>query len=115
MDAYIQTIEIPINAIASAAAQDTGVAMPGTNSVLISAVIEVDTLEATAAAKTVDVGLVGGTGAELINDADVSAAGWTGAPVITPLNTTANISFTLAGADFAELVSTAILTFQAKG
>ncbi len=113
-DTFLQTIEIPINAIADATAQDSGVPLPGPNSVLVSAVIQVDVAEVTAVTKTVEVGIVGGTGSELMTGVDLSAIGWFGTPVAAPINAPANISFTLAGSDFVELKAFAILTFQSR-
>lgn len=113
-DTFLQTIEIPIDAVADATAQDSGVALPGPNSVLVSAVIQVDVAEATSAGPTVEVGIVGGGGSELMTNVDLSAVGWSGVPVTAPVNSTANISFMLSGSDFVELKSIAILTFQSR-
>ncbi len=111
-DSFIKTYEFDINAIASGAEQDTGIAAPAGNIQLISAYIDVTTAEATAAAKTVDVGIIG-QGAVFLNDADVSATGPVGTPVTAAIAGGANFSFTLAGADFAELASKCVITVLA--
>lgn len=111
-DTFIRTYEFPINAVASAAEQDTGIAAPTGSIQCLSAYIEVETEELTAAAKTVDVGIVG-QGAVFLNDASVAATGPVGTPIMAAIAGGANFSFTLAGADFAELASKAVITVLA--
>lgn len=111
-DSFIKTFEFNIDAIASGSEQDTGIAAPAGAIQVISAYIEVETAEATAAAKTVDVGIVG-QGAVFLNDASVAATGPVGTPVTAVISGGANFSFTLAGADFVELVSRCVITVVA--
>ena len=91
-DSFIKTYEFDINAIASASEQDTGVAAPAGNIQVISAFIVVATAEASAAAKTVDVGIVGQP-AVFLNDASVAATGPVGTPIAAAI-----AGGTLAGA-----------------
>jgi len=113
-DSFLQTIEIPILAT-PVPIGDSLIPMPGPNAVLISAFVQVNVAEVSAVTKLLSVGLVGGTDSEFLLDVDVSAVGWFGAAVGPgPFNSTANISFLLAGADFVELDSVAVLTFQSK-
>jgi YbbR domain-containing protein len=86
VDSYQQTVEFDIDAIASATEQDTGIPAPTGTIQVTSAWIEVETAEATAAVKTVDVGTTAGSG---------------------------NWSFTLADAGFADLASKCIITYVA--
>ena len=108
-DTFVKTFEFDINAIASGSEQDTGVAAPAGTIQVISAYIEVETAEVTGTTKTVDVGIVGQP-AVFLNDADVSATGPSGTPVNAAISGGANFSFTLASADFAELVSRCVIT-----
>lgn len=111
-DTFIKTFEFDVNAVASAAEQDTGIAAPAGTIQVISAYLEVDTAEATAAAKTVSVGIVG-QAAAFLGASDVSATGPVGTPVTAAIAGGANFSFTLAGADFVELVSRCVVTVLA--
>lgn len=111
-DTFIKTFEFDINAVASAAEQDTGIAAPAGTIQVISAYIEVEVAEFTAAATTIDVGIVG-QAAVILNDADVAATGPVGTPVTAAYAGGANFSFTLAGADFVELVSRCVVTVLA--
>ena len=111
-DSFIKTFEFNINAIASGAEQDTGIAAPSGIIQVISAYIDVGTAEVTGTTKTVDVGIVGQP-AVFLNDADVSATGPSGTPVTAAISGGANFSFTLASANFAELVSRCVVTVLA--
>ena len=97
---------------ASGAEQDTGVSAPAGIIQVISAYIVVDTAEVTGTTKTVDVGIVGQP-AVFLNDEFVSATGPVGAPITTVISGGANFSFTLASANFAELVSRCVITVMA--
>jgi hypothetical protein len=112
-DSYIKTVEFPVVAVASGAAQSTTVKTPTESIQVISAYLNVTTAEATAVTKTVDVGVTG-VGAAVLNDADVSATGPVGTPITAAVPvTTGNVfTYTLAGADFAELVATCVVTYQ---
>lgn len=108
-DSYIQTFEFPVVAVASGAAQDTGIATPDTFLQVISAVLVVDTEETTGTTKTVDIGTTS-TAAGVINDADVSVAGVVGTPVTAALVGGGNFTYTLGSADFAELSAFCVVT-----
>ena len=54
-DPYIQTVEFPVVAVASAAAQLTTVKTPTQSMQVISSYLKITTAEATAVAKTVDI------------------------------------------------------------
>jgi len=108
-DSFVKTFEFDINAIASGSEQDTGVAAPAGSIQLLSAYIEVATAEVTGTTKTVDVGIVGQP-AVFLNDASVAATGPSGTPVQAAISGGANFSFTLASANFAELVSKCVVT-----
>jgi hypothetical protein len=112
-DPYIKTVEFPVVAIASGAAQDSGVLTPTLSMQVISAYLQVTTAEASAVTKTVDVGVTS-QGAVVLNDADVSAIAADGTPVTAALDVSAGdtFTFTLAGADFAELEATCVVTYQ---
>lgn len=111
-DSYVQTIEVPLLAILSGSAQDTGVKAPKTIS-SFGGYIEVTTAEATGTTKTVDVGLVGGTGDLFVTAVDVSATGPVGTVNTAVVDNTslANFSYTLASADFEELDAVLVLWF----
>lgn len=113
LDSYTQTFEFPVVAVASAAEQDTGVAAPTGIIQVMSAFLKVTAAEATAAVKTVDVGTTAGTGADALNDASVAATGPVGTPVTTAFVGGGNWSYTLAGADFAELDAVCVVTVKA--
>jgi hypothetical protein len=101
-------IEIDLNIVASAAAQNTNVFL--TYGQIISAWVYTKTPETTGAVKTVSVGIAGGSGTELINAGSVSGAGINGSTTI-PLTTNLadEITYTLGSADFAELDATLVL------
>ena len=112
-DSYEQTFEFPVVAVASAAEQDTGVAAPTKAVQVLSAMLYVNTAEATAAAKTVDIGTTSGSGADALNDESVAATGPVGTPVTAAFVGGGNWSYTLAGADFAELDAVCVVTVKA--
>jgi len=114
LDTFIKVYEFPIDAVASGAEQDTGVAAPAGWFQVISAVIQVDTAEATGTTKTVDVGTTSGSGADILNDASVAATGPVGTPVTAAVAGGGNFSFTLGSADFAELDATCVVYVLAK-
>lgn len=111
-DSFIKTFEIPLTRVASGALQTTTIEA-GTKSIqVISAYIDVTTAETTAATKTLTVG-IGGAAANVLGATSVAATGAVGTPVAAaiPLNSTNNkFTYTLAGADFATFVGTAIVT-----
>lgn len=113
-DSYIQTFEFPVVAVASAAAQDTGIKAPKTIQA-ISAYIKITTPEGTAATKTVSVGIVGAA-ASFLSDENVSVATRVGTPVtaVRPNDSSVNFTYTLAGADFVELDAICVLTVIAS-
>lgn len=112
-DASIRTYEFPVTAVASAAEQDTGIAAPVGDVQVVSAYLKVVTAEATAVTKTVDVGTTTGTGANILNDESVAATGPVGTPITAAFAGGGNFSYTLAGADFAELDAIAVVTVMA--
>ena len=115
-DTYIKTFEFPVVAVASAAAQSTGIFAGSQFVQVVSAVILVTTAEATAATKTVSIG-IGAAGNNVLSGTSVAATGAVGTPVEAAIpTTTANneFTYTLAGADFAQLVATAIVTCVCK-
>ena len=109
-DTFIQTFEFPVVAVASAAEQDTGVVAPTDFLQVISAVLKVTTAEATAAAKTVDVGTTSGSGADILDDVSSAATGPVGTPITAAIAGGGNFSYTLAGADFVELDAVCVVT-----
>lgn len=113
-DSYIKTFEFPVVAVASAAAQDTGIKAPKTIQA-IGAYLKVKTPEGTAATKTVSVGIVGAA-ASFLSAEDVSVATRVGTPVtaVRPNDSLANFAYTLAGADFVELDAICVLTVIAS-
>ena len=112
LDSFVRTVEFPVVAVASAAAQNTGVLTPTESMQVISAYLKVTTAEATAAAKTVDVGVTA-TAAGVLNDTDTSATGNFGTPITAAISTVpgAEFTYTLAGADFVELDAVCVVTF----
>lgn len=112
-DSYLQTFEFPVVAVASAAEQDTGIAAPTKAVQVVSAMLYVNTAEATATTKTVDIGTTAGTGADILNDESVASTGPVGTPVTAAFVGGGNFSYTLAGADFAELDAVCVVTVQA--
>lgn len=112
-DSYLQTFEFPVAAIASAAEQDTGVAAPTKSIQVVSAYLYVNTAEASAAAKTLTVGTTTGSGADALGATSVAATGPIGTPVTAAFVGGGNWSFTLAGADFAELDAVCVVTVLA--
>lgn len=111
-DTFLQTFEFDIEAVASGAAQDSGVKVPAGIVQALSAYIDVDTAEATGTTKTVSVG-VGGAGNNLLNGASVASTGGVGTPVAAAINTTSSnneLTFTLGSADFAELSGRVVVT-----
>jgi hypothetical protein len=73
----------------------------------------VETAEATAVTKTLDVGTTAGSGADALNDVSVAATGPVGTPVQAAFVGGGNWSFTLAGADFADLASRCVIHYVA--
>lgn len=115
-DSFIKTIEAPIVAVASAAQQDTGIALPDGGVQPISAFIQVTTAEATASVTTVDVGIFGGGGAEFLDNADVQSVGLGGTAVGKAVNTLGStIGYTLESANFADLAGNIVLTVAGVG
>lgn len=112
-DTFLKTYQFPVVAVASAAEQDTGVAAPAGTIQVVSAYLRVTTAEATAAAKTVEVGTTSGSGADILNDASVAATGPVGTPITAAFAGGGNFSYTLAGADFAELDAVCVVTVLA--
>ena len=111
-DTFIKTFEIPLTRVASGALQTTNIEA-GTKSIqVISAYIDVTTAEVAAATKTLTVG-IGGAPANILGATSVAAVGAVGTPLLPAitLNSTNNkFTYTLAGADFAQFVGTAIVT-----
>jgi hypothetical protein len=111
-DSFIKTFEIPLTRVASGALQTTTIEA-GTKSIqVISAYIDVTTAETTAATKTLTVG-IGGAAANILGATSVAAVGAVGTtllPAITLNSTNNKFTYTLAGADFAQFVGTAIVT-----
>jgi hypothetical protein len=112
-DSYEQTFEFPVLAVASAAEQDTGIAAPTKSIQVLSAYLYVNTAEATAVAKTLTVGTTAGSGADALGATSVAATGPIGTPVTAAFVGGGNWSFTLAGADFAELDAVCVVTVLA--
>lgn len=112
-DSYLQTIEFPVAAIASAAEQDTGIEAPTKSIQIVSAYLYVGTEETTAAAKTLTVGTTTGSGADALGATSVAVTGPVGTPVTAAFAGGGNWSFTLAGADFVELDATCVITVLA--
>lgn len=112
VDSFIKTFEIPLTRVASAALQTTNIEA-GTKSIqVLSAYIDVTTAEATAATKTLTVG-IGGAAANILGATSVAATGAVGTTLLPAIKlTSANnkFTYTLAGADFAEFVGKAIVT-----
>lgn len=112
VDTFIKTFEIPLTRVASAALQTTNIEA-GTKSIqVLSAYIDVVTAEATAATKTLTVG-IGGAAANILGATSVAATGAVGTTLLPAIKlTSANnkFTYTLAGADFAEFVGKAIVT-----
>lgn len=108
-DSFLQTFEFPVQAVLSAAAQDTGILAPKTIQAM-GAYLNVTTAEATGTTKTVSVGVVGASAA-FLSTADVSATGPVGTPVTAVYDNTAlaNFAFILGSADFVELDATMVL------
>ena len=111
-DTYLQTFEFPVVAVASGALQDTGIAAPSGNVQVVSAYLNVTTAEATAAVKTLTVGVVG-SGATVLGATSVASTGPVGTPVTAAFAGNANWSYTLVGADFAELDAVCVVTVLA--
>lgn len=111
-DTFIKTFEIPLTRVASGALQTTNIEA-GTKSIqVISAYVDVTTAEVAAATKTLTVG-IGGAPANILGATSVAAVGAVGTPLLPAitLNSTNNkFTYTLAGADFAQFVGTAIVT-----
>lgn len=111
-DAYLQTFEFPVVAVASAALQDTGIAAPSGDVQVVSAYLKVNTAEATSLTKTLTVGIVG-AGANILAATSVAATGPVGTPVTAAFAGGANFSYTLATATFAELDAVCVVTVLA--
>lgn len=111
-DTFLQTFEFDLAIAASTDAQDSGVKVPAGIVQVVSAYIDVATVEATGTTKTVSVG-VGGAGNNILNGASVAAVGGVGTPVAAAINTTTannEMTFTLGSADFAELAGRVVVT-----
>ena len=110
-DAYYQTFEIPLKAVASGAAQDTGIRAPKATA-SFGGYIRVTTAEGTASVKTIDVGILGGDDAAFANNVDVSVTGVVGPVKRATVDNSAgaNFSYTLAGADFVELDAVLVMS-----
>jgi len=108
-DSFMQTFEFPVQAIASASAQDTGIKAPKTIQSM-GAYLNVTTAEATATVKTVSVGIVGAA-ASFLSAEDVSSTGPVGTPVTAVVDNSAlaNFAFILGDALFVELDATCVL------
>lgn len=108
-DSYMQTFEFPVQAIASASAQDTGIQAPKTIQAF-GAYLNVKTAEASATVKTVSVGVVG-SAASFLSAEDVSATGPVGTPITVAYDNSAlaNFAFILGDALFEELDATCVL------
>jgi hypothetical protein len=129
---------IPMPIVAATTVNDTGYNMPA-KAVVIEAFIDVETLEATAASKLLDVGFLnaGESGDEngLLAGISVAAAGLIGPSLVNAAVTrgallvhdedgsgalvpardytagTRSITYTLVGADFAEMVANMVIEF----
>ena len=111
-DSYIKTVEFPVVAVASAAEQLTTVKTPTQSMQVISSYLKITTAEATAVTKTVDIGVTS-QAAVIQNDSDTSAIGADGVPELAAFDVSEGdvFAYTLAGADFAELVATCVVTY----
>lgn len=112
-DSYLQTFEFPVVAVASDAEQDTGVAAPTKAVQVVSAMLYVNTAEATAAVKTLTVGTTAGSGADALGATSVASTGPVGTPVTAAFVGGGNWSYTLVDTDFAELDAVAVITVKA--
>ncbi len=112
LDSFLQTVEFPVVAVASAAPQSTGVFAPTESMQVVSAYLKVNVAEATGVTKTVEIGITG-TGSGVLTGEDVSATGPVGTPVAAALDSSGGAEFiyTLAGADFVELDAVCVVTF----
>ena len=106
----IKTVVVPITAVASAAAQSTGVFLPATV-YAVRAYLNVITAEVTGITKTVDVG-TNSTGDSVLNNASVAATGLVGALNTNVLDGGEEITYTLGSADYAELDAELVLTYE---
>lgn len=99
------TRRIPI--VASAAQQPIGINLgPGQ---VASAYVYVKSPEVTGATKTVEVGIVGGSGDEILAAVDVSTAGAKGSFTALTTNIADEIGYTLGSDDFVELEAYLVL------
>lgn len=118
-DPYTQTLVIPIEAVASATDQRTGVFTPPAGCQVTSCFINVITAEVSALVKTVDIGhTVGGgvvvTPNALLDDAEVSQRGISGNFVNSGafIPTNEEFTYTLAGADFVQFKGELVIVLQ---
>lgn len=116
LDSNIITIEAPIVAVASISPQDTGIPLPDGGIQVISAFLKIVVPETTAVDKTINVGIFGAAGVEFLAGTSTENVGSVGTPVTGAINTSSStIGYTLAGADFAELEATLVLTILNVG
>jgi hypothetical protein len=109
LDTYIKTYEIPVFAVASSAAQDTGINAPTKFFQVISAVLNIDTAEATGTTKTITLGVTD-DGDAILSATNVSATGVIGAANGSAVAGGGNFTYTLGSDDFAELDAKAVVT-----
>lgn len=108
-DTYLQTFEFPVVAVASGAAQDTGVPVPTGTFQTVSAYLLINTAEVTGTTKTVTVGTTTAAGS-ILGATDVSATGPEGTPVQAATAGGGNFAYTLGSANFAELDAVCVVT-----
>lgn len=108
-DSFIQTFEFPVTAVASAAAQDTGIAVPSKFFQPISALLYVNTPESTGATQSVTVGTTV-DGQSILGPTDVSSAGPVGTTSTGATTGGGTFTWTLGGADYVELDAVAVVT-----
>lgn len=99
-DYYRQTIAFVIPIVALTTEQSTGILVPA--GVAVNVFLNITTAEATGTTKTIDIGLLSGTGDEFVDGGSVAATGIVlgTASVLTAGD---EITYTLPSANFAEL------------
>lgn len=109
-DAYIQTLTIPIASVASATAQDSGLALPAKTSV-IDVVVNKLSPSTAGTTPTISLGTIGGTNTSLLAAIATTGTGFAGSTTSTRIyNTGANVSFTFGSADVVGFVGEAVIT-----
>jgi hypothetical protein len=111
-DTWVQTFEIPLTVVASAAAQTTAIEAGTKWLQVLSAVIVVDVAEVTGTTKTISVG-IGAAGNNVLAATSVAAATVVGTPVLPAIPVTPStnkFTYTLGSANFVEFRGRAIVT-----